>query len=134
MTEKIVDIDNIDGSYLFNIKNDNGNIKEAIIVENDGKYVCWLNYCRHITTVKLHDGEKLPRRNGEIICNNHGAIFDIKTGECHHGPCKGSSLIEIDITIEDGSILLTDSEYSYQSEGGISSDDMPDSTAGESDF
>jgi nitrite reductase/ring-hydroxylating ferredoxin subunit len=35
----------------------------------------WLNYCQHFTHIRLDKGSGVPRRDGEIVCTNHGAMF-----------------------------------------------------------
>lgn len=136
MGEKIVRIDDFENHHLFTVKDSNGDKKEAILVGHDSGIECWLNYCRHLTTVKLHDGENISRRDEEIICNNHGAIFDVKDGECTHGPCKGSNLIQVKVEIDEEVVELVDDEYRYLSDGSIDDEGgyLPDSTTGESDF
>lgn len=107
--------------------------QEAIIINHGGDYYCWLNYCQHITTVHLDKGPGITDRNGEIICTNHGAMFDKETGHCTFGPCKGAYLSAIEIEIIDDEIYLTDDAYTLI-DSNPDIERTPDSSTGESDF
>jgi nitrite reductase/ring-hydroxylating ferredoxin subunit len=41
-----------------------------------------------------------------LLCNSHGAIFEIATGICVAGPCAGARLRPIPVTVERGYVLL----------------------------
>lgn len=61
-----------------------------------------------------HEGRSLnfaPDRfligdDGLLVCAHHGAAFDLESGSCVQGPCKGSSLRAIEIRIRDDDIWL----------------------------
>ena len=42
----------------------------------------------------------------QIICTSHGALFEIETGHCIAGPCKGEQLKSIATEIRDGQIWV----------------------------
>lgn len=42
--------------------------------------------------------------DGLLVCAHHGAAFDLSSGECKQGPCKGSNLSPIAIKIRDGEV------------------------------
>lgn len=135
MSQKIVEVDQLEGEHLFTVENRDGDRQEAFLIEHEKGIECWLNYCKHITTVKLHDGDKLPTRDEEIVCNNHGAMFDMKSGDCSHGPCRGSRLTRLEIQLDEGDVNLTDDRYTYLHDGGEEDEsDTPSSTTGESEF
>ncbi len=44
--------------------------------------------------------------DGLLVCAHHGAAFDLSSGKCLQGPCKGSNLQPIDIFIRDDEVWL----------------------------
>jgi hypothetical protein len=63
-------------------------------------------------------------RDGELICANHGAYFEADTGYCSYGPCEGAYLTELEITVSNDEIYLTDDEYEFVGMGPLESDDL----------
>ncbi len=107
-------------TVCFRVTNGSDDEQEAILVKEDTDEVaCWLNYCQHLTHIKLDKGSGAPMRDGEIICANHGAYFEADSGECTFGPCEGAYLTAIDVTVSDGEVYLTDDEYEFVGTGPI---------------
>jgi nitrite reductase/ring-hydroxylating ferredoxin subunit len=77
---------------------------------------------QHFTHIKLDKGSGAPLRDGEVVCANHGAMFDIETGECTFGPCDGAFLNEIAVTVADGGVYLADDDCEYVGPGPIETD------------
>jgi len=96
--------------------------KEAILLRDDEGVVSWLNYCQHFTHIKLDKGSGAELRNGEVICTNHGAYFEVESGRCTHGPCEGAYLNEIEVAVDDGTVVLTDDDYEFVGVGEIETD------------
>ncbi|MBV1914405.1 MAG: Rieske 2Fe-2S domain-containing protein [Pseudomonadales bacterium] len=76
-------------------------------VKKRGKLFVYYNSCPH-TGVGL---EWVPDRflNYEkdlIQCSLHGALFEIDTGYCIHGPCARQSLRSMEHVIKNGTILV----------------------------
>ena len=112
-------------TVCFRVTNGSDGEQEAILVRADtGEVACWLNYCQHLTHIKLDKGSGAPMRDGEIICANHGAYFEADTGQCTFGPCEGAYLTAIDVTVADGAVYLTDEEYAFVDTGPIEEDDL----------
>ena len=120
---------NDDGIAMPDDMQDDDDVREAILLklggENDDAdaVVGWLNYCQHMTHIKLDKGTGAPVRDGEVICVNHGALFAADSGECTYGPCEGAFLNELDVTVADGGVYLADEEFEYVGEGPVESDD-----------
>ena len=89
----------------------------------DDAVACWLNYCQHMTHIKLDKGSGAPVRGGEVVCANHGAMFDADSGRCTYGPCEGAFLNELDVRVADSGVYLTDEDYEYVGDGPTDSDD-----------
>jgi nitrite reductase/ring-hydroxylating ferredoxin subunit len=120
---RIADADAVpaDGSLRFRVRADE--VREAILLRlADGTVTGWLNECQHFTHVPLDKGSGVPRRDGELVCANHGAFFDTTTGECTHGPCEGARLRAVDVTEADGGVYLTDEAFAFVGTGPVASD------------
>ncbi|RKD95331.1 Rieske (2Fe-2S) protein [Halopiger aswanensis] len=144
-----------DSSYLFRVADEDGDRKEAILVASEtaetgetdepaesgasdetadgdasaGSVSCWLNYCQHFTHIKLDKGSGAAMRNGELVCENHGAYFEADSGYCTYGPCEGATLTELEVTVADGDVYLADEEYRFVGAGPIEDDDDLTSTS-----
>jgi len=122
-----------DGSLVFRVRDRaagadadgdaGGDEREAILLRlADGGVAAWENRCQHFTHVPLDTGSGVPRRNGELVCANHGALFDAATGECTHGPCRGAVLPDVPVTVADGAVYLADPGLEYVGGGPVPSD------------
>ena len=131
------------GSWLFTVRDAHGGTEEAILVpcsDQDGKPVrAWLNRCTH-EHQRLDVGRGVARRNGQVVCPRHGSMFDACEGTCDNGPAADTRLLEVDVTVEDGTVYLVDHVYAFAHEGGMDDpdgsewadegdDDMPSSTS-----
>ena len=77
----------------------------------DGIVVAFTNYCPHWRDVRLDKGSSALVRNGEIVCQKHGATFEKDGGYCNFGPCEGAVLDTFEVTVADGGVYLTDDEW-----------------------
>ncbi len=120
-----------DGSYLFTVRSPRGEAEEAILVRCEDGVEGWLNFCQHETDQRLDRGRGAAIRDGEIICPKHGSMFDSCSGHCDNGKAAGSTLVAVEVTVEDGTVYLTDRGYTYAHDGGIEDDDddMPGSSS-----
>ena len=122
---RIADLDDVsdETTFLFTVRDvADDESKEAILVRLNGTVAGWLNYCQHFTHLRLDKGSGAEMRDGEIICTNHGAYFESETGLCTYGPCEGAYLTELDVTVTDGGVYLTDDEYEFVDVGGLERD------------
>ncbi|MDL0120080.1 Rieske (2Fe-2S) protein [Halobacterium salinarum] len=105
-------------SFRFTVRDrDSGDEQEAILVAlSDGSITGWLNYCMHWTDVTLDSGSGAVR-DGELVCRKHAATFDPTSGVCTHGPCEGATLTTVDVTVQDGTVSLTDPDYEFVMQG-----------------
>ncbi len=113
-----------DTTYLCAVREiDSEEEREMILIRTDGEIHAWLNYCQHYTHINIDKGSGAEMRNGELICENHGAYFESDTGFCTFGPCEGAYLNGIDIEIRGDGVYLTDSDYEFVRTGAIETDD-----------
>ena len=67
----------------------------------------WLNVCPHqARSLNFAPDEFLFTGEGRLVCPHHGAEFDITSGDCLEGPCKGASLAPAPVTIKEGAVWL----------------------------
>lgn len=109
-------------------------VLEALLVRAGGTVVGWLNHCQHLTHIRLDKGEGAPMRDGEIVCQNHGAMFEAETGLCTFGPCEGAYLDAISVTVEGDGVYLTDEHYAFVGRGPLPRDDIDLSSTSNVEF
>jgi nitrite reductase/ring-hydroxylating ferredoxin subunit len=130
---RIAAVDEIpdDGTLLFTIR-DGFDREEAILVDLADGVAAWKNYCKHWTDVRLDKGSGAAVRDGEILCQKHGATFDRASGHCDFGPCEGSSLDEVAVEVDAGAVYLAEEGYEFDGLGPSGDHDL--SSRGRIDF
>jgi len=113
-----------------------GEVDEAFVVRDGDAAYAYVNRCQHWTDVRLDTGDGARTRDGEIICQKHGAYFEGDTGYCNYGPCEGSYLPRVEIDVRDGDVYLVDDGYGFEGVGPLEEDgdDAPGGTRGGDDF
>ena len=111
-----------ESTLIFTVRDADGDEREAILVELDGKIAGWLNACQHMTHIKIDKGSGAAMRNGELVCENHGAYFEADSGYCSFGPCEGAYLEEVGVTVDGGTAYLTDDDYEFVRVGPVEDD------------
>jgi nitrite reductase/ring-hydroxylating ferredoxin subunit len=112
-----------DGTVVFRVRRrDTGETEEAILVAVEDTIRAWRNYCKHFTHVRIDKGDGAPRRDGELVCTNHGAMFDAESGVCTFGPCEGAMLDPVEVAVEDGVVHLVDEGYEFVGLGPVERD------------
>jgi nitrite reductase/ring-hydroxylating ferredoxin subunit len=126
-----------DDTHLFRVRSvgdddrpgDDADEREAICIRLADEdrptddVACWLNVCQHMTHIPLDKGSGAPVRGGEILCANHGAMFEADTGRCTYGPCEGAVLTEVGVRVAGGDVYLADENYEYVGPGPVDTDD-----------
>lgn len=132
----VADADEVppDSTLLVTLRDGDGAEREAILVRTDGEVRAWLNYCRHLTGVRLDKGSGAVVRDGDLVCTNHGAYFEADTGLCTFGPCEGAYLVRISVAVEDGTVYLTDDGYEFVRRGPIETDPVDLSSTSNVEF
>ena len=130
---ELVDVETVrdDGSWLFTARDAFDAPEEVLLVPcSDGEQPvkAWVNQCTH-ESQRLDRGMGPAIRDGGIVCPKHGSIFDACTGYCDNGEAAETTLPDVEITIEDETVYLTDSHYTFDHEGAMDDDDEPDSTS-----
>jgi nitrite reductase/ring-hydroxylating ferredoxin subunit len=82
--------------------------REVFVVRRLGHVFAYENACPHIgTPLDFMPDQFLTRDRKHLLCSTHGATFEIASGLCIHGPCKGRSLRALPVTLRDGMVVLT---------------------------
>lgn len=138
--ERIASVEEVPdgGTFVFRVSNcAEESVDEAILTRLGDDVRGWINRCQHWTDVRLDDGGGAETRNGEIICEKHGAYFEMDTGYCNYGPCEGSRLPSVKVEARDGNVFLVDDDYDLVGVGPMEKeeeDEMPQGTRGGDDF
>ncbi|AUM13900.1 Rieske (2Fe-2S) protein [Ketobacter alkanivorans] len=81
--------------------------QSVFAVKKDGQLFVYINSCPHIgIPLEFQPDEFLDMEKRFIQCANHGALFEIETGDCIAGPCAGQALKAVPFNIEDEHIRL----------------------------
>ncbi len=98
------------GFHLIRLEADGMRRPWPIIVVRWGRQVLgYVNKCPHDgVNLDWERNQFLDPNGTRLMCGKHGALFDLGTGMCVDGPCKGRSLVPVGLTILDDDICVTD--------------------------
>ncbi|MEM8844420.1 MAG: Rieske (2Fe-2S) protein [Pseudomonadota bacterium] len=75
--------------------------RNIFIVKNKHQIYGYENMCPHnFSPLDWSPNQFLNFDNSYIQCANHGALFEINSGDCIYGPCAGQSLQSIKIEVK----------------------------------
>ncbi|MSO72774.1 MAG: Rieske (2Fe-2S) protein [Rhodospirillaceae bacterium] len=61
----------------------------------------YVNSCPHARLpLNWKEDAFFDAMRSHLVCANHGARFDILTGKCLRGPCKGQSLVQFPVRVK----------------------------------
>ena len=71
-------------------------------------YFGYVNSCPHEGRwLNIGDGAFFTKDGAFLRCGRHGARFEIETGICVEGECKGKGLERLEIEVLDGDVCLS---------------------------
>jgi len=80
---------------------------KGFIVRQGEDIFAYQNYCMHAGhPLNWQPDSFLTADKSKIICASHGAIYDIASGECVAGPCRGKKLNSIKCGVHEGLITV----------------------------
>lgn len=85
-----------------------GRKQEALVlIDPTGQPKAYRNRCTHLP-IPIDAGSRrfLDARGEHLCCGTHGALFRREDGLCVVGPCTGTRLQKVEITVHDGIIYL----------------------------
>jgi len=106
-------------THLFRVRDADGEVDEALLTRLEDGVVAYLNRCMHFRHVRIDKGDGASMRDGELVCENHAAMFDADSGVCTYGPCEGAVLDVVETASRDGDVVLVDDDYEYVGDGPI---------------
>lgn len=67
----------------------------------------YVNVCPHENAwLNIGSGAFFNEDRTRLQCGRHGALFEIESGVCVEGPCKGASLEPVAVAVIDGEVCL----------------------------
>ncbi|MDH5516328.1 MAG: Rieske (2Fe-2S) protein [Gammaproteobacteria bacterium] len=95
------------GSREFSIKTKRKSY-DLFVVAKNGEFYAYKNSCPHTgASLNWQQDLFLDLDHAFIQCSVHNALFEIDSGYCISGPCSGSSLHELNLTIENDDLFVT---------------------------
>ncbi|MFT4171955.1 MAG: Rieske 2Fe-2S domain-containing protein [Rhodocyclaceae bacterium] len=77
----------------------------AFAIRDDGRVFAYLNRCAHIPVeLDWMPGQFFDAEGLYLVCATHGAAYEPRSGHCVGGPCRGASLIKIEIREYGGAV------------------------------
>lgn len=78
-----------------------------IIFRRGQQWRAYYNVCPHENrSLNWAPDKFLLGDDGLLVCPHHGAAFELDSGKCLQGPCKGKSLQTCAISVREGTVWL----------------------------
>lgn len=85
-----------------------GEVTEGLVVRKGDGVHAYINSCPHTGVPLDWMPDQFLDIKGEFVqCSMHGALFEISSGLCVHGPCVNRRLEALPVEVVDGVIVLT---------------------------
>ena len=79
----------------------------VIVARRDNQVYAYKNNCPHWgVELNVMPDQFMDLDQQFIICANHGALFELETGNCLSGPCSGQSLEPVPCREELGQVMV----------------------------
>lgn len=80
---------------------------DAFLVNERGSFHAYVNRCRHMPTPLDFIRDQFMSEDGKhLMCYTHGALYELATGLCVAGPCKGEALYRLPVRVDGGDVLV----------------------------
>lgn len=75
--------------------------RQSLILLREGAALhAWLNICPHAgRRLDYAPGRFLRDREQRLVCAAHGASFELPSGDCVAGPCRGQALTAVTVRV-----------------------------------
>ena len=85
----------------------------AFLVKQQDNFYAYANSCPHQgRMLQWRENEFLTKDRSRIMCGAHGATFEIQSGHCDAGPCKGASLTGLSVRIVNQVVMVSFADQS----------------------
>ena len=94
------------GCREFRIGEGDWPFKGFVVRQGDNVYA-YQNFCMHVGhPLNWQPDRFLTEDEQHIICASHGATYDIETGLCIAGPCRGKTLRAVTVEVRNGEVIV----------------------------
>jgi nitrite reductase/ring-hydroxylating ferredoxin subunit len=83
-----------------------GNPLSLLLVRTASRFHVYLNQCPHQGRRLDYAPGQFLTKSGTVICAAHGASFELDSGRCVQGPCRGESLLALPTELVDGKLQI----------------------------
>ncbi len=84
---------------------------DSVLALREGARVrMWQNVCPHAGRRLDWAPGRFLRDGDHLVCAHHGAVFELDGGKCVSGPCRGQSLMAIEVDVREGEVWIADPE------------------------
>lgn len=122
-----------EGAWVGTVETAHGDRDEIIVIHcrspADPPVRAYINRCTHEDQRLYREPVGIISRDGEVVCPRHGSHFDACTGDCDNGEAAGTTLVTVDIEVDEGVVYLMDDDLTFLTDGPIDTDDGPASTS-----
>jgi nitrite reductase/ring-hydroxylating ferredoxin subunit len=92
------------------VLNKDGARVPVFVVKFGERVLGYVNSCPHVRLpLNWKEDSFLDVSGTYLFCANHGAHFDVVTGACLRGPCKGQSLTTYPVRVDGDTIVALES-------------------------
>ena len=95
-----------DGGVLEVVAPIDGSPESLLLLRRGGDVRGFYNVCPHAGRALNWAPGRFLVEQGLLICSAHGAAFRVPDGACVSGPCRGQSLREVPLRLDDGAVYL----------------------------
>lgn len=78
----------------------------ALVLKHDEEVAVYLDLCPHNKIVLSQTGNYLNVDRSRLVCEAHGATFNLQDGSCDHGPCQGETLAKIPFELANEAVRI----------------------------
>lgn len=95
------------GCREFTIGDGDWPLSGFVIRQGDDVFA-YQNVCAHVGhPLNWSPNTFLNAEKTAIVCMSHGAVFDIRSGNCIAGPGRGGALKPVDVCVREGHIYVS---------------------------
>ena len=104
---RVCALDDIDDGATRLVETEPERDPDIFVVRKGARVFAYVNDCPHQNLpLDLVPGRFLDLHKARILCTNHGARFEIETGECVLGPCRGERLAAVPVRVVAGEVWI----------------------------
>ena len=86
---------------------DHRNLFPLMITRREQELYAYANVCPHqFLPLDNYMGEFLNEDGKLFVCLHHGAVFRVEDGLCVSGPCRGTSLLKVNVELRGDDVVM----------------------------